>query len=576
MAEIVTTTGVALVGGAGVQDNWLNAGDVVTVQVTFGAVVQAAGTPGIILNIGGTEVQALYAAGSGTNTLSFTYMVLAGQTDLNGIAVVADSLALNGGAITANAVAVSLAHEAAGDDLNLRVDTTSPTVFFAGFPPSPGPIPVIAWHTTGALVTAQLYFHEDVFVTGVPTLEMNIGGALVRASYASGSGTGTLDFNYTIVAGQYDSNGPSIIADSLQLNGGTVTDAAGNAMPLTHVGYDDYLVFAIDTLAPAMYTSPDGTVTNTSNVAVDDDLSVLFTEQMLLGTGNFVLKTDLGAVVETFDVATSLRISDHFPFPRVSVDPTHDLLRGTTYRLELEAGSLTDKAGNALPATVYRFSTPADTITGTADGGVLAGTAANDIMQGLAGNDTFSAGLGNDMLDGGDGLDAASFNGLLSAYTIVVDGTAATVTGPDGSDALVDVERLHFDDFNVALDVEGNAGKAYRLYQAAFDRTPDIGGLGFQMNALDVGWGLVQIAQDFIDSPEFTATYGALDNEAFVMLLYRNVLNRDAEAEGLAFHVNRLEIGVSRAGILEGFSESPENKAALLGVIENGMVYLAA
>jgi hypothetical protein len=36
----------------------------------------------------------------------------------------------------------------------------------------------------------------------------------------------------------------------------------------------------------------------------------------------------------------------------------------------------------------------------------------------------------------------------------------------------------------VALDVDGAAGQAYRLYQAAFDRAPDKNGLGYWIN----GW----------------------------------------------------------------------------------------
>jgi serralysin len=94
------------------------------------------------------------------------------------------------------------------------------------------------------------------------------------------------------------------------------------------------------------------------------------------------------------------------------------------------------------------------------------------------------------------------------------------------------------------------------------------------MKALDDGLNIAQVAANFIASPEFTATYGALDNTAFVNQLYQNVLHRGADAGGLAFHTSNLATGANtRANVLVGFSESPENQAALIGTIQNGMVY---
>ena len=38
----------------------------------------------------------------------------------------------------------------------------------------------------------------------------------------------------------------------------------------------------------------------------------------------------------------------------------------------------------------------------------------------------------------------------------------------------MNVERLDFSDAHLAFDVDGNAGQIYRLYKAAFARTPDL------------------------------------------------------------------------------------------------------
>ncbi len=197
---------------------------------------------------------------------------------------------------------------------------------------------------------------------------------------------------------------------------------------------------------------------------------------------------------------------------------------------------------------------------------MLTGTSGADRLTGLGGNDS---------IDGGAGVDTAVYSGARRAYTLTRTGTGYTVTGgTDGTDTLVNVERLQFSDATVAIDIAGNGGMAYRLYQAAFNRTPDQGGLGYQMDALDKGLNIAQVAANFIASPEFSATYGSLNDTQFVSQLYQNVLHRAADAGGLAFHTGNLATGANtRSNVLVGFSESPEHQAALIGVIQGGMVF---
>lgn len=206
------------------------------------------------------------------------------------------------------------------------------------------------------------------------------------------------------------------------------------------------------------------------------------------------------------------------------------------------------------------------------------GTINNDVLNGSEVADTFFISNGNDMLSGGGGLDTVILSGTASYFTITKTTTGYTVTdkaGNGGTDTLVNIERLQFADKWVALDIDGNAGQAYRLYQAAFNRQPDLGGLGYQMRELDNGLALATVAQNFINSPEFSATYGSLDDTDFINQMYLNVLHRPAEAAGLDFYENHLEAGtMTRAAVLVGFSESPENQANVIGVIENGMEYV--
>jgi hypothetical protein len=204
----------------------------------------------------------------------------------------------------------------------------------------------------------------------------------------------------------------------------------------------------------------------------------------------------------------------------------------------------------------------------------LAGTAGNDTIRGGNGADQLVGGAGNDFLDGGNGPDVAVFAGLRSHYAITPSDRGFTVSGPDGVDTLVNVERLQFDDGRVALDVHGDAGMAWRLYRAAFDRAPDEQGLGFQMGALDAGASLETVAAAFLASPEFAGSDGGVDAARFVTLMYANALQRAPDAAGLQFHVDALAHGESRASVLTHFSESPELQAAVVGTIEQGMAYL--
>ena len=91
-------------------DGTYGIGATLSVRVTFSAAVTVGGTPQLALDIGGETRQADYASGSGTQSLLFSYTVAVGDEDTDGIRVPSDSLALNGGAITAGGAAATLSH----------------------------------------------------------------------------------------------------------------------------------------------------------------------------------------------------------------------------------------------------------------------------------------------------------------------------------------------------------------------------------------------------------------------------------------------------------------------------------
>lgn len=204
----------------------------------------------------------------------------------------------------------------------------------------------------------------------------------------------------------------------------------------------------------------------------------------------------------------------------------------------------------------------------------ILGSSAADILMGGAGNDTLAGLGGNDSLDGGSGIDTAVFAGTRAACTVAATGGGFTVANAGGTALLADVERVRFADGIYAFDAEGHGGQAFRLYQAAFGRAPDAGGLGYWIAALDGGASLQSVADGFVNSAESIDLYGAATSDAhFVASLYHNVLHRDGEAAGQAYWEGALHDGGSRAGVLAAFSESPENQAAVIGVLAQGVQF---
>lgn len=196
-------------------------------------------------------------------------------------------------------------------------------------------------------------------------------------------------------------------------------------------------------------------------------------------------------------------------------------------------------------------------------------------MTGTAGNDTFTMAAGSAAIEGGAGLDTAVFAGVSDNYTLQRGVYGFTVRDSLGNvDNLINVERIKFDDTMVALDINGSAGQIYRLYQAAFDRVPDVGGLAFWLNHSDNGAPLIRIAEYFALNKEYIDLYANTSNEQFVTKLYEHVLNRAPEGAGYQFWLTNLGSGATdRDEVLTLFSESPENQALVIGSIVNGIEY---
>jgi hypothetical protein len=202
----------------------LDAGKTATLTVDFSESVKVAdGTPSLTLNDGGT---ATYVSGSGTNALTFSYTVAAGQNTSD---LTVKGLSLNGAGIAdAAGNAAILSGAATNPAGTLEIDTTAPTVTAVHASPGSG-------HevTTGQTATITLTMSDAVAVTGAPVLLLNDGAT---ATYDKADSTAnTAVFQY--VVGKETSTGLAVAGVELP-KGSSITDQAGNSAILSKANAD--------------------------------------------------------------------------------------------------------------------------------------------------------------------------------------------------------------------------------------------------------------------------------------------------------------------------------------------------
>ena len=210
----------------------------------------------------------------------------------------------------------------------------------------------------------------------------------------------------------------------------------------------------------------------------------------------------------------------------------------------------------------YQMVLPEGAYTVTAYGGALGGFARYDVVMGsqnlkldIRRQDSRSL---EDGLSGGAGDERmVAIPGLRW-----MDGGAGadTLTGSAGDDLLAG------DDLPLAAllseDSAAAGAQVFRLYGATLGRQPDAAGYLGWTEALQSGaQSLSEVAAGFVSSREFQATYGPLDDTAFVTLLYQNVLGRAPDATGLRGWLDALAGGRSHTDVVLGLSESSEYKA---------------
>ncbi len=148
-----------------------------------------------------------------------------------------------------------------------------------------------------------------------------------------------------------------------------------------------------------------------------------------------------------------------------------DAPNGGRYRVSVELAD---------PATAYNreatamgalpLGKPQDDVvdlSGSAGADQLRGRDGSDVLRGGPGNDDLFPGGGHDTVRGGPGFDVVHFAGPLADFAVVPpfpeSWEVIDQRADGGTDLLVGVERLVFDDATLAVDFAGHAGTVLRM-----------------------------------------------------------------------------------------------------------------
>ena len=114
---------------------------------------------------------------------------------------------------------------------------------------------------------------------------------------------------------------------------------------------------------------------------------------------------------------------------------------------------------------------------------------------------------------------------------------------------------------------ESYATQVQKMYVAYYGRPGDPGGIEYWVGQLENSGGdLAAIIDSFGSSDEYNERFGALDDTNLVNNIYQQLFGRDADSEGLAFYVGRLEslamtLGSIALNIADGVEDGSDDAA---------------
>lgn len=180
-----------------------------------------------------------------------------------------------------------------------------------------------------------------------------------------------------------------------------------------------------------------------------------------------------------------------------------------------------------------------------------------DTVVAGAGSDTIVAGMGDSTVMGGTGHAIVQLNGSANDYTVSVDNGHAVVTHK-GDSSVTDISKIQYvqlDNGKALVFADDKEQAAITtLYETAFGRTADAGGLQYWFDRAAAGDSLDKIAESFTKTTEFIEK-NQLSNDDFVTGLYQHTFGRAPDTDGLAYWTAALETGgATRAQLIASFA----------------------
>jgi len=200
------------------------------------------------------------------------------------------------------------------------------------------------------------------------------------------------------------------------------------------------------------------------------------------------------------------------------------------------------------------------------------------IIRTWAGNDIFrdtNSNPGATKIDGGLGIDVAIYTGKSSDYNYANNGGAWTINISKlnaGTDTLKNIERIHFSDKIIAIDLEGNAGITAKILGAVFGKESvnNKNYVGIGLNYLDSGWTYDKLAGVALDAA------GVKTNDQIVSLLWANVIETKPTAEDKQPFIAMLENGMTAGALAQLAADTSFNTTNinLVGLAQTGIEYI--
>ncbi len=185
------------------------------------------------------------------------------------------------------------------------------------------------------------------------------------------------------------------------------------------------------------------------------------------------------------------------------------------------------------------FGTKIENLIGSNFGDHLVGNELNNQLTGNAGNDS---------IDGSTGIDTAIYGNSLSEFILIKGTDSWAITKSDESDSLVNIERLQFTDTNVALDLDGNAGKTAKLLGAILgaEGVSNKVYVGAGLYFLDGGMTYEELMQAALD-----VVLGANPSSSSVVdLIWTNIVGPPTPADNLPQYSALIDNGTYTAAEL--------------------------